>query len=740
MNLFDDSLGIYVIGTNGKPGYCSDIPHNVNMDWERSVNVELYDKDGTVEINQRAGVKIYGGCSRTRYPQKSLALYARSEYGKGSFDCQLFKDKPIYSFETFVLRNSADDCRYTMFKDAMGQAAIIGETDIDWQAYRPAVVFINGQYWGIQNIREKLNEHYVAGNYNLDPDEVNLVRGSPEWGVMHGNSDNYVEMIEYISTKNLGDESVYNYVESIIDVNNYIDYQIAEIYYSANDWPMNNIKYWRANNGPHDKWRWIMYDLDNCFIYIDRNTLDLSTDPNCGCSWPNPPWSTFLFRKMLENDEFKIEFVQRYAWHMNTTFKAERINHIIDSMKLNIAPEIPRHIERWGGQTVPFPEHWIGPTFNSVEEWENHIDRMKRFVNERRPHATQHVINYFNIPQGMNSLNISYDQPEAGIIKINRQTIKGTSHEGDYFKYYPLKVRAISKVGYKFSHWDYITVRNGKQRNSIAELTLDMSENVTLKAHFIRYVDDHPRVIINEINYSSADDFNTGDWVELYNTRNESVDLTGWTIRDDNDDHIFTFPQGTDIGPHDFAVICQDISAFKRLVPNVKNLWGNMEFGLGSGGDAVRLFAPDGSFVDVVYYEVTESWPSSANGEGPTLELKYPDLDNDFAINWATGNSHGTPGRQNLINSIERNLLGQNYPNPFNNSTFIPYNVLTPGFVEIKMYDTNGRMFDNLVSDFKETGHYRISFDTIKLHSGIYYYTMTLDNNFIDTKRMIIIR
>ena len=742
MNLFDDSVGIYVIGTNGKPGYCSDIPHNTNMDWERPVNVELYDKQGNAEINQRAGVKIFGGCSRTRYPQKSLALYARGEYGKGSFDVQLFKEKPIYTFESFILRNSADDSRYTMFKDAMGQSIIKGKTDIDWQAYRPAVVFINGQYWGIQNIREKLNEHYVAGNYQIDPDEVNLVRGSPVWGVMHGNSDDYVEMIDHIEKQNLSGESVYQYVASRIDINNYIDYQIAEIYFAANDWPMNNIKYWRANSGKYDRWRWIIYDLDNCFRTwgADDNTLELATEPYCRCTWPNPPWSTLLFRKVLENPGFRNEFIQRYAWHMSSTFKPERINHIIDSMAANIVPEIPRHIERWGGKIVPFPEQWIRPNFNSMEEWYENIEGMKQFANERGPHATQHVINYFNLQRGMAVVTIQNEDQEPGKIKINSQLIEEGFYQGRYFKGVPFKIRAMSNIGYRFSHWDYFSIGSQVEKITNPELELELQDNVSLVPHFEKIEDDEPYIIINEINYNAAEDFDAGDWVELYNNKNESVDLTGWTLKDDDDNHIFRFPDGLDIKPYEYLIVCQDVTTFRILYPNVNNPIGNVDFGFGNAGDAIRIYAADGSLRDEVYYKDTEPWPVTPDGEGPTLELIEPVLDNQIPENWTASAGNGTPGQQNQINTIKENLLGQNYPNPYSSGTIIPYNILTPGFVVIKMFDGLGRIVNTLVSENQEVALYKLRLDAGELNTGVYYYTMAVDNAFVDTKRMIILK
>jgi hypothetical protein len=739
-NLFDDEIGIYVIGTNGKPGYCTDTPMNVNQDWERPVNVELYDTNGNRELNQRAGVKIFGGCSRTRYPQKSLSLFARAIYGKGSFDCQLFKEKPIYTFESFILRNSADDCRYTMFKDAMGQA-ILENTHIDRQAYRPAVVFINGQYWGITNIREKLNEHYVAGNFDLDLDNVNLLTRNPEqeWNVRHGSAEHYNTMINYVTRQDMTEDKSYEYVNSKMDLDNYIDYQIAQIYLSAGDWPGNNIKFWRANTGPYDRWRWIVYDLDNCFIRTDRNTLHLASDPWCDCGWPNPPWSTLLFRKLLENAKFKNDFIQRYAWHMNTTFSESRIHHYIDSMKLNIAAEIPRHIERWGGQTVPNPESWIGPTFNSVEEWQYHIDRMKTFASERRPFATQHVLEHFDI-DGMITIAVKNDNPFSGTIKISDQIMKGTIHVGEYFKDIPMEIKAIANLGYTFSHWEYSSGGSGSTPIRTPVLEIIPEESFSLIPVFESTLEDTPVVIINEINYHSGEENNPGDWVELYNRRDEPVDLTGWTFKDQENEHVFSFPSGYEIGPKEYLVICEDIAAFRLVFPDVQNCIGNLGFGLKNNGEILRLYAANTEYYDAVHYDDEAPWPVEADGLGPTLELIDPSLENDYPENWRASFELGTPGRQNFSNTIEENILVQNYPNPCQESTYIPFSVQEPGYISIQIHDIYGRKISSFINKYQEKSNYELTLDTSYFPTGIYFYTMYLDNQLIDTKKMIVIR
>ncbi len=740
-NLFDDSIGIYVIGTNGIPGYCSDIPQNLNQHWERPANVELYDTSGTMEINQMAGLQIYGGCSRTRYPQKSLALYARYNYGKPSFECQIFKDKPIYSFQSFILRVSGDDVVNTLFKDAMGQA-LMKDMETDNQGYRPAVVFINGKYWGIHNIREKINEHYVAENYNLDTDDINILQGDPRHNsnVICGTSEGYNSIIQYVSTHDMKAEGVYEYLDDQIDMNNYIDYQIAEIFLAANDWPMNNIKFWSANVPPYNKWRWIIFDLDNCFFYDAGNTLALATDPDCRCTWPNPSWSTLLFRKLLENETYRNEFIQRYAWHMNTTFQPSRVIHVIDSMKENIAAEIPRHIKRWGGQMVPFPESWIRPTFNSMEEWLTNVDRMKWFARARPEPARQHVADYFGLPRSMMRLGIHSDQPEAGIIKLNRQVMHGKDHVGEYFKDIPMTIKAIPALGYRFSHWDYSLFGKAVTINQSPVLDIIPSEDLTLTAHFVKMTEDDLPLVINEINYHSPGNPNTGDWIEIFNRKDAIVDLSGWYLKDGEDSHTFNFPYGLEIGPNGYLVLCEDLLAFEEILPDVKNRIGDLGFGLSNAGEVIRLYASTGDLIDSVRYDDDDPWPNEPDGNGPTLELISPDLDNDLPESWVESYRYGTPGAQNFSNTIEKNILKQNYPNPFNGDTNIPYSIKTPGVVTIRLFDIFGKEMVTLLNERKEISSYVLSWNSAGLSNGVYIYTLTVDNKFVDARKMVVTR
>ena len=156
-------------------------------------------------------------------------------------------------------------------------------------------------------------------------------------------------------------------------------------------------------------------------------------------------------------------------------------------------------------------------------------------------------------------------------------------------------------------------------------------------------------VVINEINYHSLESFNPGDWVEIYNKSNEIKDLSRWQLKDDNEDHIYSLPLNTILLPDQFIVLCKDTIKFKENFSDVENIYGNFDFGFGSNNDIVRLFDSTGSLIDIVEYSDDLPWPITADGDGPTLELKNPNLDNNLWQSWSSSDQYGTPGNVNSV-------------------------------------------------------------------------------------------
>ena len=143
-----------------------------------------------------------------------------------------------------------------MMRDVL-LTSLMEDSNLDIQAYRSVASYLNGEYWGLYNIREKINEHYLASLHNLDPDEINIVELNGE--VIHGDNEAYLNMVSFVSNNSLSSSENYQQIADQIDIDNYIQYQVAQIYYDNRDWPGNNIKFWQPTGG---KWRWILFDTD----------------------------------------------------------------------------------------------------------------------------------------------------------------------------------------------------------------------------------------------------------------------------------------------------------------------------------------------------------------------------------------------------------------------------------------------------------------------------------------------
>lgn len=726
-NLWDNDIGIYVLGDSAETEY----PYfgaNFWQDWERPVHIEFYEPTGDLGFSINAGVKIVGAWSRG-HEQKSIAIYARSVYGDGSIDYKIFPELSINKFEAIVLRNSGNDWDYSYMRDAL-MSNIASEINIDAQGYRPAVVFINGAYWGIQNLREKINEHFVASHHYINPDSINILEDNSD--IVQGDNSNYLALVNFLENNNLGITSNYEYVKQKIDINNFMNYSLCEIYFDNTDWPGNNIKYWQKTS-EGSKWRWILFDTDFGFALYNHNayqnnTLEFATELN-GPDWPNPPWATLLLRKLLDNDEFKYEFINRFADLSNSIFKPENIDDKINYILYLITPEMQRHKSRWA---------------QSYSSWLNEVQSLTTFADNRIPYMQSFFTNKFNL-NGITSITVNADTSK-GLIQVNSLIVNKFPWSGFYFSGVPITVSAIPLKGYKFSHW---------QGYSSGERVIsDIPQNIlNITAAFEPDTGNTENVVINEINYNSSSNYDSGDWIEFYNNSNSSVDLSGWIFKDEDDSHSFTIPEGTSLPIDGYLVLCRDSALFTNIYPDCNNFIGNFDFGFDSNGELLRLYDNNLSLVDSVHYDDESPWITEPDGNGHTLSLINPDLDNSDPQSWKASLQLGTPGKVNdvyvSVNNSSANLptefdLEQNYPNPFNPSTTIRYSLKTPAHVKLYIYNLLGQRICTLEDTYKNAGRYSLIWDGKddngnNVSSGVYIYTIRTEQ-FNMQKKMILLR
>ena len=720
-NFWDQDSGIYATGLNAGPNFPF-FGANFWEDWERPIHMEIFEADGSPALAMDAGVKIFGGWSRG-HAQKSLSIFARGEYGSNEIPYRIFAGKDIDSFQSIVLRNSGNDWTSTMFRDALLQD-LVREIDIDGQAYRPAIVFINGEFWGIQNFREKLNEHYIAGNYNIDPQQIDMLEFNGQ--VIHGSSTHYDDLLAYITANDLADSVHFQHVTQQLDLNNFLDYQVSQIYFDNTDWPGNNIKFWRPQT-EDGKWRWMMFDTDFGFglwgiSFYANNTLAFALDPN-GPAWPNPPWSTFLLRQLMKNEDFQIGFINRFADRINVQFHRDQVTAAVDSIQALLDNDIERHLNRWGTGTKA--------------DWNSRVQNLRTFGTLRPARVRNHIIDYFGLA---GQVTIDLDVAgEGGFIKLNSIHHRSFPWAGIYFQDVPISLHAIPEPGYRFVRWE------GDLNNTVPSQSVVPSGSLALTAVFER-TPHSGQVVINEINYNSAPNFDPEDWIELFNDTGAPLNLANWQFKDQDDTHLFAIPNGTEVPLDGFLVLVRDSSLFTAAFPDVTNFIGNLDFGLDGAGELLRLYDSNGSLVDSLTYGDSAPWPAAPDGNGPTLALRDPASDNSLAENWHVSCGYGSPGAPNdirvSINEQESEAapkafhLYQNMPNPFNPATVFRFELAQAGKVQLTVYSILGQEVEVIVNRSMDAGHHTITWapgGTVS--SGIYIYRLQTDSGFSDSRK-----
>lgn len=379
-DLYDKVTGIYVKGGADSnpdnvyyPKYASGFTgyENYLQDWEKDLHIEYFDEDNNMGFEMNAGVKIFGGWSRHNNKQQSLAIFARSKYGLSYIPYDFFgltnnAGASINSFSSIILRNSGDDWHRTMFRDGFLQTIMEG-LDVDKQAYRPAIVFLNGKYWGIHNIREKVNEDYLAHHYDyVDPDEVDILE-SYDSDIVEGDDEDFLEVLTFIVNNRPIDDFEYEYIKTRIDIHSFIDYCIANTYINNTDWPFSNNKYWRPRT-ESGKWRWIVYDTDGAFggsagnVATNDSIADLKSEDG---DLDTGTHTATIFTALSENSTFQGEFRERYLYLLSTNFETANMQNIFNQLLGEIADEIGLpaapynapgpHNEQWPDSCWDFP-------------------------------------------------------------------------------------------------------------------------------------------------------------------------------------------------------------------------------------------------------------------------------------------------------------------------------------------------------------------------------------------------
>lgn len=473
-HLWDWDTGIYVMGPNAE----EERPHrgaNFWEEWEKPGHLAMWEPSGDAAFDLNLGLEIFGGYSRAR-PQKSLQLKPRAGYGTPAIAYDVFPGLGVTEFEDLVLRNGGTDwlgcvvesCRMgSMFRDAVMHRFTEG-VDIDRLAFRATETYINGAYWGIQNLRERAAAPYIAAHHGIE--DIDLLKRKNI--VMEGDTKHLQAMLAFMRSNDLTDPAVYATLETMIDIEEFSHYLIFEIWFDNRDWLGNNIKSWRPRT-PHGRWRWLLYDVDRgigLYDKVDGDTLAYAMAG--GDPAPSPaPTASEIFQMLLEVPAFRIEFANRYADLMNTLLAPGRTRPLVDAMEDLYTPVMGRHIERWGIWDDGTTYHRI-----HVADWEQEVADMHTWLEQRSSHATAHVVSNLGLP-GTWNLRLQAHPPGAGTFELTAVTVDAP-FDGTYFLDVPVTITAVPAKGYQFSGWS-----DGGLPNT-ATLTLDPSGSMSLTAQF----------------------------------------------------------------------------------------------------------------------------------------------------------------------------------------------------------------------------------------------------------------
>lgn len=510
--LFDYNSGIYMLGrifddyVAAHPGepLTGHTPANYTQRgaaWARATHLEWFEPFATRQWGEPVELDIQGQSSRS-FRQKSFGIKARGAAGQdNSIGYPIFpglrrlgSGEPLEDFRHLRLRNYGNDWDYAMMRDSWCHRLIQG-FGIDVMSSRPAAIYLDGEYWGILEVRENQDPRYLQAHYGFNDDDAVILygHGALESGLV-GDAQPYLDLNTFCETHNLANQADYDYVTERVDAENCLRYYLAEIYFANADWPQNNIRLWRRRLvapdiaqgvGKDGRWRWFLFDVDLGAGHpwsagVAEDTLAVALAPNGRPQVPQS-WGTAIFRSLMTNPGFRMDFINTAADLLNSYFSPSRAVALVNQMEAELLPGMDEHRRRWQ------------PGFGSVAGWQAQVAVIRNFAQQRAVNMRQHFLTQFSLA-GSSVLTVDVaGGASRGSVQIGRllvdANLPGTNPvapypwSGTYFRGIPLQLTALAKPGWIFTGW------SGAGTGTEPLTSLTLSADAAITAHFIA---EHP--------------------------------------------------------------------------------------------------------------------------------------------------------------------------------------------------------------------------------------------------------
>lgn len=706
----------------------------VNSNIEIQADVTFFDTGGVQTHAQTMGMRRH---ALDNSDQHGFRLTARGEYGMSKLHLPVFDDRPYDEYDALILRNSGNDAielNGSGLRDPLIHR-LYNSIDAEYgtSAYKPVVVYINGDYWGMYNLRERQDEHWMEAMYDLSCGEVDyLERTAGESDTRNEICGDWTDFDSFeqsaVDLDLSVDETYQTFIQGM-NVRNFMDYQALEIFISNQDWLSNNMKFWRTYED--SKWNWVLWDTDWGFGtfypnfphgFPDWNALNFALS-----DWGG--WTTMVETELLQNltmnEQFVDEFATRTADLMNSYLRAEVIAPQLISMQQRIQQEVPGHINRWG---------------NALQTWEEEVEYMLSFISERGGYMRTHFAERFELGE-IYSVELDCAPQQAGTVEVNTIVASVFPWQGLYFEEIPVRLKAIPFFGFEFSHWE------GAVSSESAEIFVPLSGLTSLSAVFIEVKNPGDLILplFTEILSNGSSTPLIQDWAEVYNPGEEPIVFSGWEFCGDG--VCVPLNEEAVLMPGEYGIICRDASSFSEFYGDDLNVIGTFDFGLSATSEEISIGFPSLMLGDTVHYASASPWPLSVQ-EGRSIELIDVILNNDLGQNWISHNvEYGTPGEPFEATPIGvwNETWGEQiaaWPNPFSETFSLSMRLQRMSNATIRLHDAMGRELGTLYHGMLRAGESALIFsssthDSLRgIPQGLYVLTIQTGDALI-TRRIV---
>ncbi len=572
-------------GTNGKTGNGQDTPRNYNMDWDRPVNFSLISPDGEMLFNQDVNISVSGGWTRSqRY--RSFKLKSNKVFdGQNRFDYSFFPQKPYIRNKTLLVRNGGNDVwtNNARFLDPALQTIVQRSgIDIDLQSCVPVIEYVNGQLRGVFNLREPNNDKFAYANFGYDDEELDAFENDE---FKNGDDEVWKRICDLAS--HINDEGAYDELLTLLDIDEYINYMAVSLYLDNVDWPDNNVKAYRSRND--GRYRFMLFDLD--YTFDVQNKTNNENSFSYFTQFRHLPFVR-LFTDLLVNDRFRRQFIDTFCIMGGSVFDPDLATSIANELLAVVRP-MTQLMKQQGINDGHDPDRSANMLKNKLR---GRSDLMTNYLKQYAPMRLSGVTRQRVV--------LSADTKGAHL-SVNGVDIPYATFNGSL--YAPVTLRAEAPAGYRFAGWK----KDGTIVSTSVEMALPAGA-VTLTATFVPADEQVPPVRMNEVSAGNGihvnEYFKRNDWVELYNTTDQPVDVEGMYLSDNPDKplkyriakpSVLLSASPTVIPAHGYLVVwCDKLEPLSQL---------HASFKLSDDGGDVLLTAADESWTDRLTYGAMRS-------------------------------------------------------------------------------------------------------------------------------------